>query len=249
MRFLYTAALLGCVTLATAQVVSIKKVELAGDKVIVFYDLEDNNPNNEYLLNLYASKDNFATALTKVKGDVGPEVKPGTNKRIEWNVVEELGGYKGKLALEIRGRVYVPFVKLQNFSTDKTYKRGKSYPLGWKPGNANPVNIELYKGGQRIDGSVNHPNNGSYTLFIPSHAKKGNDYRLKISDARNSDEVIYTSFFKVRPKVPLLVKVLPFLAVGGAVAAFSGGDKDDDPPPGNENPANIELPDLPGGGE
>jgi hypothetical protein len=225
MRILCTAALLGCSFLAAAQVVSIKKVELAGDKVIVYYDLDDNNPNNEYLLNLYASKDNFATALTKVKGDVGPEVKPGTGKKIEWSVVEELGGYKGKLALEIRGRVYVPFVKLQNFSTEKTYKRGKSYGLAWKPGNNNPVNIELYKGGQRIDGSVNHPNNGAFTLFIPAHAKKGNDYRLKISDARNSDEVIYTNFFKVRPKLPLLVKVLPFVAVGGVVAALAGGDK------------------------
>lgn len=59
------------------QTVVIKKIELAGEKMIVHYDLEDNNPNNEYQLNLFASKDNYATALTKVKGDIGGEIKPG----------------------------------------------------------------------------------------------------------------------------------------------------------------------------
>src|SRR6186713_2737539 len=89
-----------------AQTVTIKKVELNGEKVIVYYDLEDSNPNNEYLMSLYSSKDNFATALTKVSGDVGMEVKPGIGKRMEWNIMQEYGGYKGKLALEVKGKVY-----------------------------------------------------------------------------------------------------------------------------------------------
>src|SRR5258708_14843728 len=107
---------------STAQTVSIKKIELAGEKVLVFYDLEDNNPNNQYLLNLYSSKDNFATPLSKVKGDVGSEVKAGMNKKIEWTLRQEFGGFKGKISLEIRGKVFVPFAKL-NFDTKNAYKR------------------------------------------------------------------------------------------------------------------------------
>lgn len=224
---------LGCFSfLATsAQVVTIKKVELAGEKIIVHYDLEDSNPNNEYKLDLYSSSDNFQAPLTKVKGDIGPEVKPGTGRKVEWSIREELGGYKGKISLEIRGKVYIPFVKLQNFDTERSYKRGKSYNMSWKPGNSNPINIELYKGGQRISGEMNQPNNGGHTFFIPAQSKKGSDYRLKITDTKNSDEVLYTSNFKVKPKVPLLVKVLPVAVVGGLVYALvgSGGD------PGDEN--------------
>lgn len=246
MRHIFTTVLWLASIPLLAQTVSIKKVELAGDKVIVYYDLDDNNPNNEYLLNLYASKDNFAAPLGKVKGDVGPEIKPGTNKKIEWSITEEFGGYKGKLALEVRGRVYVPFVKLQNFSPEKTYKRGKSYGLAWKPGNSNPINIELFKGGQRVDGSVNHPNNGSFTLFIPAHAKPGNDYRLKITDSRNSEETIYTDHFKVRPKIPLLVKAgLPLLVIGGVIALLPKDSKEN-PGGGGTTDEEIELPSLPG---
>ena len=216
---------IGCISFlsASAQTIAIKKVELAGEKIVVHYDLEDGNPNNEYKLDLYASRDNYATPLAKVKGDVGLEVKPGIDRRIEWSIRDEFGPYKGKLALEIRGKVYIPFVKIQNFDTEKSYKRGNSYNIAWKPGSTNSINIDLYKGGERVGGESNLQNNGSHTFYIPTHAKKGSDYRLKITDTKNSEDVLYTSEFKVKPKVPLLVKVLPVLAVGGVVAALGGG--------------------------
>lgn len=205
------------------QMVQINKVELAGEKIVVHYDLDDTTPGHEYLLNLYSSMDNFNAPLAKVTGDIGLEVQPGNGKRVEWAIREEYGGYKGKIALEVRGKVYVPFVKLTNFNVSQSYKRGKSYPLQWKPGATNPIQIELFKGDQRISGESNQPNSGNYTLDIPAKVPKGEDYRLKITDSRNGDEVIYSKPFTVKSKVPLLVKVLPVVVIGGAAAAFAGG--------------------------
>lgn len=217
---------MGLSAIAYGQTVTIKKVELAGEKVIVHYDLEDSNPNNEYLLGLYTSKDNFTKAVTNVTGDIGMDIKPGGAKKIEWNIVKEFGGYKGKLQLEVRGKVYVPFVRLKNFDPTLSYRRGKTYPLEWKPGNNNPINIELFNGGQRVTGEVNHPNNGSYELFIPMHAKPGKEYKIKITDTRNSDEVIFTQSFTVKPKIPMLLKAaVPVAVIGAAVVFLSGGSK------------------------
>ncbi|HZY78610.1 MAG TPA: Ser-Thr-rich GPI-anchored membrane family protein [Cyclobacteriaceae bacterium] len=234
---------------AFAQSVVIKKVELAGELVIVHYDLDDSNPNNEYLINLYTSKDNYTTALTKVSGDVGMDIKPGVDKKITWKIRDEYGGYKGKLALEIRGKVYVPFVRLQEFDSKKTYKKGNSYQLKWKVGSANPINIELYKGGERVSGEINQPNNGSHTLFIPKHATKGGDYRLRFSDTRNPEEVVYSENFKVGAKIPLLLKVIPAaVIVGVLVVVLTKKDSGGDDPPGNNNGNNdkeIKLPNLP----
>jgi hypothetical protein len=228
-----------------AQKVAVKKVELAGEKIIVYYDLEDSNPNNEYQIFLYSSQNNYTTALTHVKGDVGNEVRPGS-KKIEWNVREELGPYKGKIALEVRGKVYAPFAKLQNFDVSRKYKRGKTYPLGWKAGSQNPIHIELYKGSQRVTGELNHPNNGSYQLSIPPKVKPGDDYRIKLTDSKNSDEVIYSGYFRVTPKVPMLLKVAPILAVGGIAAVVIGaGGGGEEPPSGGGN--EITLPPFPGG--
>jgi hypothetical protein len=227
MRLTLTGFAFAISTGLIAQTVTIKQVQLAGEKVIVTYDLDDSNPNNDYLLNLYASKDNFATPLTNVSGDVGMDIKPGVNKKIEWSIMKEYGGYKGKLSLEVRGKVYVPFVRLQGFDAKQKYKVGKSYDVKWKPGSSNPIIVELYKGGQRISGDVNQPNNGHYTLFIPGHAKKGSDYYLKITDSKNSDEVINTAKFAVASKMPAAVKfgIPAVIVVGGIVYFLTQGGK------------------------
>ena len=224
MRRLATLAVLFLPLYCAAQTVAIKKVELAGDKIIVQYELDDSNPNNEYFMNLYASKDNYTVAMTKVKGDVGPEIKPGTVKKIEWNFKDELGDYDGDIALEIRGKVFIMFAKLQGFSVEKSYKRGKNYPLTWKPGNNNPIHIELFKGSERIVGELNHPNNGTYLLSMPAHAKPGNDYRIRLTDSKRPDEMIYTGFFKVTPKFPMALKAAAgIVVIGGIAVAASGG--------------------------
>ncbi|MFM9839028.1 MAG: Ser-Thr-rich GPI-anchored membrane family protein [Cyclobacteriaceae bacterium] len=229
-----------------AQTVSIKKIELAGEKVIVHYDLDDSNPNNEYQLNLYASKDKFSAPLVKVKGDIGPDVKPGVGRKVEWNLLQEYGSFKGKLSLEIRGNVFVPFVKLKNFDTKKNYKRGKSYDVAWRPGNTNPIHIELYKGSQKVSGELNHPNSGAYSLSIGHKVKPGKDYRLKITDSRKTDEIIYSDYFQVSPKVPLLVKLIPMVAVAGGLAVLLGGSKGGGGGAADNSPKEIPLPALPG---
>ena len=240
MRLLLPLLLLLFSLIASGQKVSILKIELAGEKVLVFYDLEDNNPNNEYLLNLYSSKDNFANPLAKVKGDVGPEVKPGQNKKIEWNLREEYGGFKGKISLEIRGKVYVPFVKL-NFDTKRAYKRGGNYNLAWKPGNTNPIHIELLKGSQRISGDLNHPNSGTYLLTFPAKITPGKDYRLRVTDSKNTDDIIYTDFFRITPKIPTALKVGAVLVLIGGVAVVAGGGGKKD-----NRISDIALPPFPG---
>jgi hypothetical protein len=233
-------------TVAYAQRASIKKVELAGEKIIVYYDLEDSNPANEYQISLYASQSNFVTALTKVKGDVGTEVKAGSNKKIEWNIREELGPYKGKLALEIRGKMFVPVAKINNISEGDKLKRGKNHLLTWKPGNSNPINIELLKNGTPVNSQVNQPNNGSYSFFIPQTAAVGKDYTLRITDTKDAENVTISQPFAVTRKVPLMFKVLPIVVVGGVVAVLAGGGGgggEPNPDPGNSDA--IELPAFP----
>lgn len=230
------------------QNVTIKKIELAGEKVIIHYDLEDTSPNNEYLLSLYSSRDNFSAPLTKVKGDIGPEIKPGPDKKVEWNLRQEFGNYKGRLAFEIRGKVFVPFVKITNFDTQKSYKRGNTYDITWKAGGTNAIHIELYKGSQRINGELNHPNNGAFSMSFPSGLKPGKDYRIKITDSKNAEDIVYTGYFKVTPKIPVVLKVVGVAVIVGAVAVLAGGSKGGGTGGSTDTtPTAIADPPLPGG--
>jgi hypothetical protein len=225
-----------------AQKVQIKKVELAGEKIIVHYDLDDANPNVDYLINLHSSHDNFNSPLQNVSGDVGVEVKPGFGKKIVWNVREEIGGYKGRLSLEIRGRVFVQFAKLE-FDPKKSFKRGKNMQLKWRSGNpSGRLHVELFNGTERVAGDNNIPNSGSTSLLIPASAKPGKNYRLRFTNAASPDEVIYTPNFKVTPKTPMPLKALGILAVvgGGVFAAGASGGGD-----GGGNGGGTTTTDLP----
>lgn len=246
MRLVFTGiALLMCFA-AFAQRITIKKVELAGDKINVYYDLDDSNPNNEYLLHLYTSTDNFSNAVTKVSGDVGPGITPGINKKIVWSIRDEFGGYKGKIALEVRGRVYIPFMKFDNSSVAKSYKRGRQYLFSWKSGDpTGQVNLTLMRGDELVQNVGTLSNNGNYNLLIPPNAKPGGNYKLRFTNANNAEEILETPTFKVAPKVPLAVKVLPILAVGGAAAALSGGGGGGGNTPPDNNSTEIPVPDLP----
>lgn len=228
--------------LSHAQRASIKKVEFAGEKIIVHYDLEDSNPANEYQISLYASQSNFATALTKVRGDVGSEVKAGPNKKIEWSIREELGPYKGKLSLEIRGKMFIPVAKLSNLSEGDKLKRGKRHLVTWKPGNNNPVNIELLKNGDPVSSQLNQANNGSYSLMVPSNMVPGKGYSLRITDTRDGENSITSQPFLVTRKVPFFLKVVPILAIGGIVAVLAGSGGGGNNDPGTGEGGVIELP-------
>ena len=86
-----------------SQNLQFNRVEIADNKVIVHYDLNDEKTERMYLVNLFSSQDNFTKELTKVSGDVGTEVKPGVDKKIVWDLTKELGNFKGDLVFEVRG--------------------------------------------------------------------------------------------------------------------------------------------------
>lgn len=201
------------------QSVEIDFVEFQGNNIVVHYNLDDGaNSNRQFLVQLYSSQDNFTTPLTRVSGDFGTEVSAGFGKKIVWDVTQELGSFKGDIALEVRGRVYVPFVKIKEITEGQVFKKGRNYPLNWTSGNlSGTVNIELFNAdGERLWGENNVANVGKFDWFIPGNIKKGNDYRLKFTNTRDRNDVVYSPSFVIRPKVPLLVKVAAATLVLGA---------------------------------
>lgn len=200
--------------LIPAQIFTITKVELAGNDVLLYYNLIDSSANHTYTVSLYTSTDNFNSPLTKVTGDVGLEIKPGIGRKILWKASEELTEtFTGDVALEVRGKIYIPFIKLDGFNDYKKFKRNKIYKITWTGGRGNNVlSFDLYKGKKKITTYPNIANVGEYKMKFEG-VRPGKNYILKISDSKNKDDVVVTDSFKIKRKTPLLVKLIP-LAVG-----------------------------------
>jgi hypothetical protein len=215
-----------------AQTIDIDFIELVGRNVVVHYSLDDaSNSGRQFLVQLYSSQDNFTTPLTRVSGDFGPEVNAGFDKKIVWDVTNELGAFKGNIALELRGRVYVPFVKIKDITEDKVFKRGKNYPINWTSGNlSGQVNIELFNAaGERMWGENNVPNVGKFDWYIPSGMKKGKDYKLKFTNIKDRNDVVYSMPFIIKPKIPLLLKIVGVGVITIGADLVLGGSKSSSP--------------------
>jgi hypothetical protein len=203
-----------------AQNLDIDFIEFTNRNLVVHYTLDDGaSSNRQFLVQLYSSQDNFTTPLTRVAGDVGPEVSSGVDKKIVWDVTQELGSFKGNVSLELRGRVYVPFVKIKEIIKDQVFKRGKNYPINWTSGNlSGQINIELFNAdNERIWGENNVPNVGKFDWYIQGNVKKGHDYTLKFTNAKDRNDVVYSPPFTIKPKIPLVVKAGAVVVVAVAV--------------------------------
>jgi len=198
----------------TAQSFAITQIEMEGIKLNIYYVLQDTNTANRYIIKLFSSRDNYSTSLKSVTGDVGVAVIPGSNKKIVFNISEEFGSdFEEKISFQIRGSIYVPFIKLnENY---EELRRNKSYEFTWTGGTDNEIlNIELLKGDEKILSFPSFTNNHKVDLKLPTSLKAGEKFRLKIYDNNNGDRVVFTNEFLVQRKIPLLAIAIPVVAIG-----------------------------------
>jgi hypothetical protein len=107
----------------------------------------------------------------------------------------------------------------------ETYKKGRTISMKWTGGYpSDKVTIELYKNNvnnllvaDKID------NSASYDWKMPKSVK-GKNYMLRVSNAARPDEQADSQVFRVKPRTPFLVKILPILAAGVVAVILSGDD-------------------------
>ncbi len=209
--------------IAFGQEMQIDRIDVRGNKIIIWYDLKDPNADRKYAINIFSSLDGFTAPLAKVKGDVGMDIKPGADKKITWDIIAELGAFKGNLIFKIIGNVQAPFVNLAEFKEGLVFKRGRNYPITWASGNKDgKVNIELYKNKELVWSIENLPNNGKYDWAIPEKAKSSKHYRLKFTNAVDPNDFLFTSSFTIKPRTPMILKAGAVLVLGAGATILGG---------------------------
>jgi hypothetical protein len=217
--YLLVVTIMSTAVNSMAQEFKIRKVELAAEDINIYYDLKDTVAGHTYSIYVYGSQDNFVNPLTRITGDYGLEVKPGQNRKIVFNAKEELGSdFEGKIGFQIRGKLFIPFITLKNFSDYRSFKRSQKYTLTWSGGTTrNILNFDLYRGDRVRYTFAGVANLGHYDVTFPKNIRPGKDYYFKISDSKNKEEIVVTDRFVIKRKVPLFLKGAAI--VGVAVAA------------------------------
>jgi hypothetical protein len=221
-RFVVLLLILAVGYTCAAQNLKIRNIELRDTRLVLHYDLLDSVEGRFYSIRAYSSTDSYLNPLEKVNGDIGLEVKPGMDKIIEWDFRNELpAAYDGKVSVEVRGRIFIPFINVQSINQYKIFKRKRRYNITWTGGTPqNVLNFDLFNGDKKVYTFPNLANVGHYALEFPSHISPDKNYRLRISDTKNKEEVVLTEKFRIKRKVPLLLKVIPAGLVGFGIYFF-----------------------------
>ena len=212
-----------CLKNLTAQEVKITKVELNDQyDVVIHYDLVDDQTERRYTLKLYLSLDDYIQPVENVEGDIGVNIPVGGNKMVIWHAGDELDpDFAGEIAIELKGQQYIPFITLDGFDDFKVLKRTKTYEITWSGGREdNVMNFELYRGDVKEFVFPNIANVGNYPMKVPGSIKPADNYRLKVVDTENQDEVIFSQQFSVIRKVPLVLKVTGTAIIAGVAGGF-----------------------------
>jgi hypothetical protein len=196
------------------------KIHVQGPVVQVNYEMDGFEYGQDYEVHLYGSYNEFSQPLQNVTGDVGQKVKgDGNVKKIIWNAGTELGIYQKDISVELRGKLYVPFLKLTTPLLKKHFKKGKTYVIQWEGGEqTNQLDFELIKDDAVKTTDKKIPNNRNYSWLVPKNLKPGKDYSFKISNSNNGLDYLVTDDFTVIRKIPLAVFIAP-LAVGAGFIA------------------------------
>lgn len=207
-------------TQAFSQDIEIVNIYLNNGLVEIQYNLKDERIDRRYSINLYNSKDNFIQPMEFVSGDVGINIAVGEKKKLIWDAKKELGdNYTGKLSVELKGNYYIPFVNIEGITSSSEFKRGSKQDFVWSGGRGdNVLKFELYRDENLVTTFKERPNTGETELHFPSNIPPGDNYRIKISDKNNRDEIVFTEYFTIKRKYPLSYQIIAgTLAVAAVV--------------------------------
>jgi len=90
-------------TFTNAQSVSNIRFEKSGNEMVVYYDLSGEQ-GTAWNIEIYCSQDGGTTwgnPLRKLNGDFGPAIKPGTNKQVKWDVLDEREKLEGEISFKV----------------------------------------------------------------------------------------------------------------------------------------------------
>jgi hypothetical protein len=194
------------------------RAQARGNLVTITYDLQGTIIGQLYTVEVFSSHNEMAQPLVQVRGEVGPDMKPGINKVIEWGSMKELGDYDGEISLEVRATLTFSPIRFTTPKSNAIYKRGKSYKFNWLGALPNEnLQLELYSDTTRQYEIGRLLNKGVYQWEIPVNASPGKTYRLKIASVDKPSNFVFSNYFTIKRKTPTAWKLVPVGVITGTV--------------------------------
>jgi len=223
-----TLLLIMVISSCYAQIVENVQTKSEKGKIVIIYDLINNNPDSWVEIKVYASHNSFATPIANVIGDIG-KVTPGKGKQLEWFFGKELDDFNGELSFELEPEA-IPYLNLQM----KSLRRGKINSITWEGGRSqDTLHLELHSPSKTIVWrTASIKNIGSINYKPEDKLVLGKGYELQLTS--KDDKVVIP--IRIKRKVNRLWIIAPSALIVGASFYLLMSDPDEELPVAPEPP-------------
>ncbi|MGL1885509.1 MAG: GPI anchored serine-threonine rich family protein [Reichenbachiella sp.] len=204
---------------AVSQNVENAAVQQVGDDLIISFDLMPKESIKErYTISLIALYGNDSIEL-KVKDGSLTDIRPGNGLQFTVSGKDNLENVKGNVDFSVTARMTYSPIRILTPGDGQSAKRGKSLDVAWKGGfEKDDYSIYLYQSDSLIS-TLKSPFVGtSYTWNIPKKTKKAENYQIRLTSNNHQGQSEISSEFRIKNKIPIVIKVLPLAVLGGVVA-------------------------------
>ena len=209
-------AFLICSAKLSAQEITNIRAETKGNLVIIQYDLTSKIAGQLFEVSVFSSHNSMQEPLVYVRGDVGVNVVPGRNKRIEWGAKKEIGVFDGQLSLKLEAKLVFSPMIVRTPKEDTYIRRGRNYEITWDGGvEQENLQLELWKD-STLSFIINRvPNAGKYTWELPMTLAPASTYKIRLMSVAAPSNFDFSEPFEIRRKIPMAAKLAPVgIAVG-----------------------------------
>ena len=225
MKYLFS----GCIFLLTNYCVLAQESRITNitpdkenSKVQIEYEIVGNSDKELYEVFLYSSINDFKTPLDLEQRKLGQGLSDNPNIRkpgkytVTWDYSKDIYSNQ-KVTFELGVRlIFDPFF----LEVKGQPKRNKPIEVRWTGGKDNDeITLTLMNADKEITRQTIGFNTKNYTF--PKPEQKGKGYYIEIKNNKYGDEenTNRTEDFKIKPSIPFIVKIIPFVA-GAAFAAY-----------------------------
>ncbi|MEP3387393.1 MAG: Ser-Thr-rich GPI-anchored membrane family protein [Reichenbachiella sp.] len=214
-----------------------------GDDLIISFDLMPKESVKElYTVTILAIADNDSIHLIPKKGYL-TEVRPGNSLQFVVSGKENLKNVNGEVDFSISAEMVYSPLRILSPQQGVSIRRGKEMKLEWKGGfDKDNYTLDLIQSDSLISTINTNVGGGRYNWNIPKRTKKKENYQLRLTSNRHASQPEFSSEFRIKNKIPVVVKVLPVMILGGALTYWL--TRPDESSTSSEVPDPPALPEL-----
>lgn len=228
-----------------AQAVENIILDFDGRRISVTYDLNYPESSQKFKISLFSSHNNYQKPITLVAGDVGDNIVAGLQKKVIWDLKNELPStFNDEISIKVKVSAIIANYRIKPLASN-AFKRGKKLQMHWEGGwPSDEVKIDLLKNNVFQKTLTQTKNTKRHVWNIPKDFDKGNGYSLRLSNSFNANQNTSSTSFNIKPRMSMLVKIGVPVIIGVLVSVLAGGDGGGEPDTNSELPGPI----SPGGG-